>query len=474
MCFALATTGLAAQVAPAVGPDPEIQKIVAGISQERIAATMKRLAAFETRGNFSDPTQTNRGIGAARHWIYDQFRGYSPRLEVAFDPHKVKKQGTRILRDVEVVNVVAVLPGTTQPEKRVIVSGHYDSLNVVRKAGAPPRGSEGGEAADDVIDFEKSIEAPAPGVTDDASGAALVMELARVMSQYKFEKTIEFITFAGEEIGLIGSNLYADKAKKQGEQIEAVLNNDIVGCEVAGDGRAESRMVRVFSDDPADSPSRELARYVRACAQRYVPGFAADTVFRADRFSRSGDHTPFANDGFAGVRFTSVEENLDIQHTAKDTFDKSSPSYTTNVARVNVAAAASLALAPAAPITVRETTTGSQKGRKGPNLGRGTSRYDAVLRWKDPQPAEDLAGYAIVERSTTEPFWDHEIFVGKVNEYTLPSMSIDEVVLGVKAIDKQGHESLVAPYIPSVFPRKTIEVARTKMRRPAGLTRKLD
>lgn len=451
-----------AQPAPAADPDPAIQKIVGEVSQDKIAATMRKLASFETRGNFSDPAQANRGIGAARHWIYDQFRSYNPRLEVSYDSHKVKKQGTRILRDVEVVNVVAVLPGTTQPEKRVIVSGHYDSLNVVRKPGAPPPGSgggEGGDSADDVIDFEKSIEAPAPGVTDDASGAALVMELARVMSQYKFEKTIEFITFAGEEIGLIGSNLYADKAKKQGEQIEAVLNNDIVGCEVAGDGRAESRMVRVFSDDPADSPSRELARYVRSTAQRYVPGFGADVIFRADRFSRGGDHTPFNADGFAGVRFTSVEENLDIQHTANDTFDKASPAYTTNVARVNAAAAASLALAPPTPITVREISRGAQKGRKVPDLARGKSRYDAVLRWKDPKPADDLAGYAVVVRSTTAAFWDHEIFVGKVNEYTLPGVSIDEVILGVKAIDKHGHESLVAPYVAGPYLKKTIEVA---------------
>ena len=133
---------------------------------------------------------------------------------------------------------------------------------------------------DDVIDFEKSVEAPAPGVTDDASGAALVMELARVMSQYKFEKTIVFITFAGEEIGLIGSTLYANQAKARGDQIEAMLNNDIVGSEIAGDGRAESRMVRVFSDDPADSPSRELARYMRECAAALRSRFRADVIFR--------------------------------------------------------------------------------------------------------------------------------------------------------------------------------------------------
>jgi hypothetical protein len=458
LCLAASLHG---QRAPAADPDPDIRKIVAEVSQDKIAAIMQRLAAFGTRGNFTDPSQPERGIGAARRWIYDQFRGYSPRLEVSYDSHKVKKQGTRILRAVDVVNVVAVLPGTTQPEKRVIVSGHYDSLSVVRKAGAPPPGStggEGGDSVDDVIDFEKSVDAPAPGVTDDASGAAVVMELARVMSQYQFEKTIVFVTFAGEEIGLIGSSLYSDKAKKQGQQIEAVLNNDIVGCEVAGDGRADNRGVHVFSDDPSDSPSRELARYVRGCAQRYVPGFFAEPVFRADRFSRGGDHTPFVLNGFAGVRFTSVEENLDIQHTAKDTFDKASPAYTTNVARVNAAAAASLALAPPTPVTVREVTTGAQKGRKVPNLARGKSRYDALLRWKDPNPAEDLAGYAIVVRSTTAPYWDHEIFVGKVNEYTLPGVSIDEVIFGVKAIDKQGHESLVSPYVASPYPKRTIEV----------------
>lgn len=458
LCIASGAAVVDAQLAPASEPDPAIRKIVAEISQENIAASMKKLASFETRGNFTDPTQTDRGIGAARRWIYDQFRSYSPRLEVSFDPYKVKKQGTRIRWDVEVVNVIAVLPGTTQPEKRVIVSGHYDSLNIVRKAGAPPPGEDGTGSADDVIDFEKSVEAPAPGVTDDASGAALVMELARVMSQYKFEKTIVFITFAAEELGLIGSRLYAEKAKTRGDQIEAVLNNDIVGCEVSGDGQAENRKVRVFSDEPVDSPSRELARYVRNAAQSYVPSFGADLIFREDRFSRDGDHAPFSMSGFAAVRFTSVAENLGIQHTANDTFDHASPAYTTNVARVNAAAAASLALAPAVPVTVREITTGAAKGRKVPNLARGKSRYDAVLRWKDPSPAEDLAGYAILTRPTTAAFWEHEVFVGRVNEYTLTGVSIDEIVLGVKAIDKQGHESLVAPYVATPAVRKPIEL----------------
>jgi hypothetical protein len=440
-------------------PDPAIQKMLSEISRDRIAATMQKLASFETRGNFSDPDQKDRGIGAARRWILDEFKSYSPRLDVAFDPYKVKKQGTRILRDVEVVNVVAVLPGTTQPEKRVIVSAHYDSINIVRRPDAPEVTPEGGEpAADDVIDFEKSIEAPAPGVTDNASGCALVMELARVMSQYKFEKTIVFVTFAGEEIGLVGSSLYALKAKEHKDQIEAVLNNDIVGVAVAGDGHAENGLVHVFSEEPADSASRELARYIRETAQRYVPAFKAEPVFRQDRFSRGGDHSPFNANGFAAVRFTSAAENLGIQHTANDTFDKSSPDYAAFVARVNGAALASLALAPSAPETTREVLTGAAKGRRTPTVARGKSRYDAVLRWKDA-PGDDVAGYAIVVRSTTAPYWEQQTFVGKVTEYTLPGVSIDDIIFGVKAIDTEGHESLVAPWVATPAVLRKFETA---------------
>ena len=459
MCTALVATALWGQVQTIGRPDPVIQKMLSEISQDRIAATMQKLAAFDTRGNFSDPAQKGRGIGAARGWILDQFRSYSPRLDVAFDPHKVIKQGTRILRDVEVVNVVAVLPGTTQPDRRIIVGAHYDSLNVVRKADAPEVTPEGSEpAVDDVIDFEKSVEATAPGVTDNAAGTALVLELARVMSQYKFEKTIVFIAFAGEEIGLVGSSLYAAAEKDKKTRIEAVLNNDVVGLAVAGDGHAESGLVHVFSEDPADSPSRELARFIRETAQRYVPGFKAEPVFRPDRFARGGDHTPFNTNGFAAVRFTSAAENLGIQHTANDTFDKSSPAFTTQVARVNGAALASLAMAPSAPETTREILTGSAKGRKVPTVARGKSRYDAVLRWKDA-PGDGLAGYAIVLRASTAPFWEQQIFVGKVTEYTLPGLSIDDIVFGVKAIDNEGHESLVAPWIAAPYPTKPIQTA---------------
>ncbi len=439
-------------------PDPAIQKMLGEISRDHIAATMEKLASFQTRGNFSDPNQEDRGIGAARRWILEQFKSYSPRLEVSFDPYKVKKQGTRILRDVEVVNVVAVLPGTTMPERRLIVGGHYDSLNIVRKADAPEVTPEGGEpAADDIIDFDKSVEAPAPGVTDNAAGTALVLELARVMSQYKYDKTIVFIAFSGEEIGLVGSSLYSAKQKDEKVQIEAMLNNDVVGVSVAGDGHSENGLVHVFSEEPVDSASRELARYIRETAQRYVPAFKAEPVFRQDRFSRGGDHSPFNANGFTAVRFTSAAENLGIQHTANDTYDKSSPDYTTNVARVNGAVLASLALAPPPPETTREITTGSAKGRRTPTVARGKSRYDAVLRWKDAT-FPSLAGYAIVMRSSTAPYWEQQTYVGKVTEYTLPGVSIDDIIFGVKAVDTAGHESLVSPWIAAPYALRKFEI----------------
>ena len=458
--FVLGALALSAQTVAKT--DPLVQKIVGEISQDRIAENMQKLVSFGTRGDYSDPGQQDRGVGAARRWIYDQFRSYNPRLQVSFDSWKVKKQGTRIQRDFDCVDVVAVLPGTAQAGKRLVIGGHYDSLNIVRKTGEPATNADGGEtAADNVIDFDKSVEAPAPGASDDASGTAVVMELARVMSQYKFEKTVVFIAFQGEEQGLIGSTLYADKALKNHDQIEAMLNNDIVGTDRNETGRSDNTRVHVYSDDPADSKPRELARYVRDVAQRYVPGFDADLVFRYDRFGRGGDHTPFVQDGYAAVRLTSVVENLNAQHNTEDTMDKASPSYATKVARVNGAALASLALAPPPPELFREVTSGANKGRKNPMLGRGKSKYDAVLQWKDPEPVEDLAGYAVVVRSTTSPFWDHQIFVGKVNEYTLPGLDIDEVVLGVKAIDNDGNESLVASYsTPTTAPasHKPIEL----------------
>lgn len=449
--FFLAALGAATACAQYKAVNPQVSKIVSEISQDHITATLHKLEGFGTRNLFSSQDDPNRGIGAARKWIYEQFRGYSPRLEVSFDEYHVKKdtsRGSRIPQDVHLYNVVAVLPGSVNPAERVIISAHYDTVNLTRPPGTPaPKPGETPPPRDPNID--------APGVTDDGSGVACVMELARVMSQYQFEKTLVFIAFAGEEEGLVGSTLYAAKAKSLDQKIEAVLNNDIIGSDVGGDGRTENRRVNVFSSDPIDSPSREIARYVREMAARYVPWMNVDPVFREDRFGRGGDHTPFVLEGFGAVRISTPVEDFANQHSATDTFAGTAPGYITRVTQVNGAAAASLAWAPKSPET-SETT--ERDGRKVTTLllTRGKSRYDAALKWKDPNPAPDLAGYVILMRHTTAPFWEQEIYVGNVNEYTMPDVSIDEVVFGVAAVDKEGNESLVAPYVQNPRAKRTI------------------
>ncbi len=445
--------------------NPQVAKIVSEVSEERITEILKKLEGFGTRNIFSSQDDPVRGVGAARKWIYDQFRGYSPRLEVSYDQYRLKKdesRGSRVTSDVDLYNVVAVLPGSTSKEQRIIISGHYDTVNMQRAPGAPPNAP--GDAAPAGAGPGNGPPQPprdpnidAPGVTDDGSGTACVMELARVLSQYQFEKTLVFVTFAGEEMGLLGSTLYAQKARAQGEKIEAVLNNDIIGSDVAGNGRIDNRRLNVFSEDPQDSPSRQLARYIREIGERYVPSVVVDPVFRADRFGRGGDHTPFNLEGFAAVRFSTPSENFTNQHSATDTFANTSPSYIAHATKVNGAVAASLAWAPKSPET---TETVERNGRKMTNLllTRGRSRYDALLRWKNEKPEPDLAGYVVLMRSTTAPYWEREIYVGNVTEYTLPDVSIDDLVFGIKAVDKEGNESLASAYVQAPREKRTILV----------------
>lgn len=432
--------------------DPVIQKIVAAISEERIADSMRKLETFETRNTLSESNRPDRGVQAARQWLFDEFRAASPRLQVRFDTSHVKKFGDRFFRDGDVVNVVAVLPGQTTPEREFVVSAHYDTIHVVQKQeeGTGPEGR--------IVDGEKSAAEPlAPGVSDDGSGTSAVLELARVMSQYVFDSTIVFIAFDAEEYGLVGSNLYSTRAHLQKEQIDGVLNNDIIGTESSADGRAETRHMRVFSEDPDDSPSRSLARYIKRTAEMYVPSMNVDLVFRHDRFARGGDHTSFNQEGFAAVRITSAAENYANQHSATDTFSNASAGYAARVARVNAAALANLALAPKAPDVMRPVLTGANKGRLVANIGRGESGYAANLRWKNEKPEEDLAGYKVLVRSTLAPYWEREIFVGDVRQYLMEGVSIDDVVFGVQAVDKDGHESLAAAYVAAPAPKVVLD-----------------
>ena len=460
--------------APEARLNPTVKQVVDGVSEERIAATLKKLEGFGTRYVLSAQDDPVHGIGAAKRWIHDELQSYSPRLEVSYQDFTVKKgarQG-QVIRDVELSNIVAVLPGTVHKDRYVLVTAHYDSVALIQKPYTGEeqlieeqvrRGVDANEARNYLkllpperpigpVDFEKTASQQiAPGVTDDGSGTAAVMELARVMSRYRFDNTIVFIAFAAEEIGLSGSQTYAAMAKQKGMKIEAVLNNDIIGSDVSGNGRSASSVLREFAAPPEDSPARELGRYVKQIAERYVPSMQVEMVFRGDRFLRGGDHTPFVNQGFAAVRLTTPSEYFDNQHTVTDTFANTSVPYTTRVARMNGAALASLALAPAPPVLNWTWASGPNKGGHVPLLTRGKSGYDAVLHWV-PNTEENLAGYAVVTRSTTSPVWERETLVGNVTSYTMPDVSIDDVVIGVKAIDKDGNQSLVSPYTEPVLP----------------------
>ena len=215
--------------------------------------------------------------------------------------------------------------------------------------------------------------------------------------------------------------------------------------------------VNVFGSDVTDSPSQELARYARTIGERYLPGMKVNSIFLQDRFGRGGDHTPFSLEGYAAVRFSTPNENYEHQHSATDTIEFMSIPYLARVIRINGAVAASLALAPKVPVVMTEIKNGPNKGRLTPMLTRGKTRYDAQLKWTYPGSDSSVKGYAIVMRPTTAPFWEQEIYVGKVNEYLLENVSIDEVRFGVKAIGNNGVEGMAAPYMQTARPKRKIE-----------------
>jgi hypothetical protein len=474
--------------------NPTVKKIVEEVSEERIGAIMKKLGDFGTRYVASETDNPTHGIGGASRWIESEFKSYSPRLQVSLQPFSVPKT-QRTPKDLDLVNVVAVLPGTIERDRYVIISGHYDSIALRRPTNGGVRTDDAGPAS------AADADPLAPGVADDGSGTAATMELARVMSQYTFDKSIVFVTFAAEEIGLNGSKAYAAKAKEEKMEIEGVLNNDIIGSDVSGNGISANNHLRVFSEGPEDSMSRSLARYTKEIAERYMPGMTVDLIFRHDRFGRGGDHTSFVAQGFPAIRLTTPSENYANQHTATDTFANASVPYTTRVAKMNAAVLATLALAPKPPVVNRpaggrgggrgqsagvtggeggrggdtaaaselggrgqggQTAEGGRGGRgggrgpAGPGLSRGKG-YDAVARWAMPNPEPDIAGYSILIRDTTAPLWQREIYVGNVTEYTMPDTSIDDIVIGVRAIDKDGNPSLVSAYV--MAPTRSVEPA---------------
>jgi hypothetical protein len=440
-----AATGSAIAAAPAAkGPDltrhqPEIDQIVAGISPQRIEGYIRKLVSFETRHTMSDTTSDTRGIGAARRWIKSELErcGAGTRMQVAFDSH-VAPVSARISRPTEIVNVVATLPGTQAESKDrlYVVSGHYDSRNT------------------DVMD----AEGKAPGANDDASGTAAVMEMACVMARHDFDATLVFMAVAAEEQGLLGSGHWAEEAKKNNLNVAGMLDNDIIGSSHADDGRKDDTQVRLFAEAlPAtkenndtnrmllqtggenDSISRQLARHVKEQGERYVKGFKVNVIQRRDRYLRGGDHMPFLERGYAALRFTEPNENFDHQHqnlrtengkVYGDLPEYDDFNYIAKVARVNAAALATLAQAPAAPHEVK--------------LRTDKLVNDSTLVW-EPNTEPDLAGYRIVWRETTAANWQGSLFVGNVTEATV-KLSKDNYFFGVQAVDKKGNVS------PATYP----------------------
>ena len=419
----------------------DIEKIIKEISAKRIEATIRKLVSFETRNSLSDTTSDTKGIGAARRWIKSELESCNAanggRMKVEFDEH-LAPVSARIPQPTAIVNVVATLPGE-QVESRdriYLVSGHYDSMR-----GTPT----------DADGF-------APGANDDASGTAAVIEMACVMSKYKFNATLVFMTVAGEEQGLLGATFYAKAAKAKGLNIAGMITNDIIGNTRGSDGKVVRDRVRLFAegipplkempDDwlalirtggENDSPARQLARYIKTAGERYVPKMKVDLIYRRDRYLRGGDHFPFLDAGYAAVRMT--EPNEDFRHQHQDVRVENGVqfgdlpefvdfAYTADVTRVNAAALASLAIGPAAP-----------QGLLMENL---RVENNTTFRWTaNAEP--NVTGYRVVWRETTAPYWQKFEDVGNVTRTTIYGVSKDNVVFGLQTIDKDGNVS-VATY----------------------------
>lgn len=413
------------------------------ISPQRAMDVVESLVSFGTRHTLSDTESETHGIGAARRWILKEFEGMALRsgrsgdtaMHAYLDRHAYGPDRRRVPVETEIVNVVAELPGSMHAarHRKYYVIGHYDS--------------RAGEALD--------AESDAPGANDDASGVAVVMELARVMSRYKYDSTIVFMATAGEEQGLIGARLHAVTARENGQDIRAVLSNDIVGDPKGPSGNVYDRQVRVFSEAlprtlsvgelaqtralgmENDSASRQLARYIAEVGRGHRLPVQPMLINRTDRFLRGGDHTAFNEAGFTAVRFSIVEENYDRQHQDVrvvdgvqfgDLTEFVDATYLAGVAKLNAAALAHLANAPSAPAEARIVTA---------QLGN-----DTLLRW-DPSPEPDVAGYEVVWRLTTEHEWSHARDVGAATEATL-SINKDNYFFGVRAYDRDGYRSPVS------------------------------
>ncbi|MBD3587094.1 M28 family peptidase [Salinimonas sp. HHU 13199] len=437
---ALLTLPLTLSSAQAKDTD-KLHDIVADVSADRIEQDIEKLVGFGTRHTLSETESDTRGIGAARRWIKQEFEAISKEcggcLEVMFVGDTISGE-KRIPEATEVVNVVAIQRGTTDPDRYVLMSGDIDSR------------------VSDVMDATSD----SPGANDNASGVAGTLEAARVLSQYKFNGSIVYAALSGEEQGLFGGKILAKKAQEENWRLKAVLNNDMIGNIEGVNGVINNTTARLFAegtrvtetDEEAttrrftggevDSPSRNLARYIDKLADQFIPNLDTMVVYRLDRYGRGGHHRPFNDLGYPGIRIMETNENYERQHQDLrtengveygDTLDGVNFEYAAKLTSLNAVSLAAMSWAPAPPADVQI---------------EGAVKPSTTLRWNglDSNQNPQLAGYKIYWRYTDAPQWQYSKFVGNVNEFTLENVVIDNYFFGVASVSKDGYES------PVVFP----------------------
>ena len=428
--FLLISTMIAGQT------DSRIYDIINNVSEERIKNDVATLVNFGTRHTLSDTISETKGIGAARRWIKSEFDKISSDcnncLEVFYQNNLVKKgTNARIVKDVNVVNVVAIQRGTKFPNRFIIMSGDIDSR----------------------ISDPANYMDLSPGANDNASGMAGTIEAARVLSKYQFESSIIYVGLSGEEQGLFGGRGLAKYAKEKKWDIVGILNNDMIGNIKGVDGVIDNRTFRIFSEPTppteterqrrmrrfyggeVDGISRQLARYVYNTTKTYMPEMNPKMIYRLDRFGRGGHHRPFNDEGYAGIRIMEMHENYTQQHQDirmengikyGDTFEHVNFPYAKKLSAVNAINLASVAWAPPSPKNVR--------------IG-GIVRPAAKLKW---DAVEGAKGYKVYFRDTTSPTWDHFIYVEGKTEHELEGIVIDNFFFGVASVGANGHESIVS------------------------------
>ncbi|WP_164157734.1 M20/M25/M40 family metallo-hydrolase [Sandarakinorhabdus rubra] len=407
--------------------------IAAAVSEAELKANITALVGFGTRHSASDTKSPTRGIGAARRWAESRFRAFSAACGncLTIETPAQTFSGPRLPTPTEIVDVIAIQRGTTDPDRYIIMSAHIDSRN-----------SEANDAKGD-----------APGANDDGSGTAAVIEAARVLSKYKFPATIVYAALSGEEQGLNGGKVLADYARAKGWNVEAVLNNDIIGNSTGIGGMKDSGHVRVFSEGTkavesaeqanrrrynggeVDSPSRNLARFLDTLADHNINGLDVKMIYRTDRFGRGGDQTRFLEAGYPAVRITESVEHYDRQHqnvrvengrSYGDLIDGVDFQYLGKVTKLNVAALVALARAPMPPAVTIQRDNGS----------------DTKVSWTKVPGA---AGYKVWWRDTTAPQWQYSRTApADATSLVLEHAVIDDWLFGVSTIAADGSESPIA------------------------------